>query len=85
MIGLACSSSRALAALAFTVLPTVFVLRWFAQASSACAEATRSRCQVKVSTVTAVPGVVTSLARRDGTLPACGFCSTVSGVVTVRA
>jgi hypothetical protein len=62
-IGFASSSPRALAALAFTVLPTVFVLGRFTQASSSCAEATRSRCHVKVGTVTAVPGVVTSLSR----------------------
>jgi hypothetical protein len=45
----------------------------------------RWRCQVKVGVVTSIPGVVTSLVRRDGTLPACGFRSTMPGAAAVRA
>ena len=35
--------------------------------------------------VTAMPGTVTNLAPRDGTLPAGGFCSAPSGAAATRA
>jgi hypothetical protein len=39
----------------------------------------------KGAAVRAVPGTVNSLAPRDGTLPAGGFCSATSGAAAARA